>query len=146
MRMDQIELVAAPIALVGKRKLALLSKLTCFTSSAFLTTEFGQTEYNLLWLHVLEFREVDVAGPLVPQHISNSTFCPLAYIEVPTSLVSSMNICTSLRPHAITWSPFLIKHLSQLNCTCMPWSTICPTDTQFLVIVSTCKTFFTHPL
>ena len=78
--------------------------------------------------------------------ISDSTLCPLAYIAVPTLLVSSMNIWSSLHPCAITLSPSSMKHLSWLNHTCIPWSTICPTNTKFLVIVGTCKTFFIHTL
>ena len=33
-----------------------------------------------------------------------------------------------------------MKHPRWVNQTCIPWSTICPTDTKFLVIVGTCKT------
>ena len=57
-----------------------------------------------------------------------------------------MNIWSSLHPCAITLSPSSMKHLSWLNHTCIPWSTICPTNTKFLVIVGTCKTFFIHTL
>ena len=76
--------------------------------------------------------------------MSNSTFYTLAYMAVPTSLVSRINILPSLRPCAMSWPPSSMKYLSRLNCTCIPWSTIW-TDTKFLVIVGTCSTFFMPP-
>ena len=56
-----------------------------------------------------------------------------------------MNILPSLCPCAIIWPSSSMKHPRCVNRTCIPWSTICPTDTRFFVIVGTCTTFMSFP-
>jgi hypothetical protein len=63
--MYQIELVAAPITIVGEGKSVLLPKLASFTNLCLTATKFGQTENNLSRLQILKPPEVDVAYPLV---------------------------------------------------------------------------------
>ena len=60
-RMYQVELVPAPVALVGERKSVLL-----------LATKFGNSEHCLFRLQVLKPLVVDVAYPLMPQ-VSNTS-------------------------------------------------------------------------
>ena len=54
---------------------------------------------------------------------------------------STMNIRPSLHPQAMIRPSFLMKQPPWSNRTCMPCSTIWPTETKFFVIVETCKTF-----
>jgi hypothetical protein len=65
--MYQIELVTAPITIVGERKSVLLPELASFTNLCRAATKFGQTENHLFRLQVLMPPKVDVAYPLVPQ-------------------------------------------------------------------------------
>ena len=55
-----------------------------------------------------------------------------------------MNIRPSLRLRAIIRPSFSMKHPPSLKRTCMPCSTIWPTETKFFVMVSTCKTFLMY--
>ena len=73
--------------------------------------------------------------------MSDSTFCPLVNIAVPTSFVSRINILPSRLPCAMIFPSSSMKHPRWMNWTCIPWSTIFPTNTKFLVIVETCRTF-----
>ena len=66
-RMYEVELVPAPITLVGERKTVLLPKLAGFINLCLLATKFGQSEYHLFRLQVLNPFVVDMAYPLVPQ-------------------------------------------------------------------------------
>ena len=61
------------------------------------------------------------------------------------SLVLRMNILSALRPCAIISPSSSMKHPRCVNRTYIPWSTICPTDTIFFVIVGTCNTFISFP-
>jgi hypothetical protein len=65
--MYQIELVTAPITILGERRSVLLPELTGFTNLCRAATKFGQTENHLFCLQVLKPTDVDVAYPLVPQ-------------------------------------------------------------------------------
>jgi hypothetical protein len=65
--MYQIELVTAPITIVGERKSVLLPELGGFTNLCRAATKFGQTENHMFRLQILKPTEVDVAYPLVPQ-------------------------------------------------------------------------------
>jgi hypothetical protein len=65
--MDQIELVTAPITIVGERESVLLSELAGFTNLRLTAAKFGQTENDLLRLQVLKPPKIDVADALVPQ-------------------------------------------------------------------------------
>jgi hypothetical protein len=65
--MYQIELVAAPITIVGERKSVLLPELAGFPNLCLPATKFGQTENDLSRLQILKPPEVDAAYPLVPQ-------------------------------------------------------------------------------
>ena len=58
----QVELVPAPITLVGERKSVLLPELAGFANLCLPATKFGQSEH----LQVLKPLEGDVAYPLVP--------------------------------------------------------------------------------
>jgi hypothetical protein len=64
--MYQIELVVAPITIVGERKSVLLPELAGFTNLCLAGTKFGQTENHLFRLQILKALEADVAYPLVP--------------------------------------------------------------------------------
>ena len=55
-----------------------------------------------------------------------------------------MNIRPSLRLRAIIRPSFSMKHPPSLKRTCMPCSTIWPTETKFFVMVGTCKTFLMY--
>ena len=70
-----------------------------------------------------------------------SVLRPLAYMADFTSFESRMNKRPSLRPLAMSRPSFSMKQPSLLKQTCMPCSTIWPTETKFFVIVGTCKTF-----
>ena len=76
--------------------------------------------------------------------ISFSTWLlrPLAYMADSTSFESRMNMRPSLRPLAMGQPFFSMKQPSLLKQTCMPCSTIWPTETKFFVMVGTCKIFF----
>ena len=63
----------------------------------------------------------------------------LAYISNFTSFASRLNNRLSLRPLAMSQPSFSMKQPSSLKRTCMPCSTIWPTETKFFVIVGTCK-------
>jgi hypothetical protein len=65
--MYQVELVTAPITLVGERKSVLLYELPGFTNLFLPATEFWQTEYYLSRLQVLKPLIIDMAYPLMPQ-------------------------------------------------------------------------------
>jgi hypothetical protein len=65
--MYQIELVTAPITIVGERKSVLLPELAGFTNLCHAATKFGQTENYLFRLQVFKPPKVDVANLLVPQ-------------------------------------------------------------------------------
>jgi hypothetical protein len=65
--MYQIELVAAPIMIVGERKSVLLPELAGFSNLCLTATKFGQTENDLSRLQILKPPELDVAYPPVPQ-------------------------------------------------------------------------------
>ena len=82
---------------------------------------------------------------LCHKSISDSTFCPFANNAVPPSVESRMNILPSLRPCAITRPSSSMKHPRCVNRTCIPWSTIYPTDTRFFMIVGTCNMFMSFP-
>ena len=66
-RVYQVELVPASVALVGERKSVLLPELAGFTNLCLPATKFGQSEHNLFRLQVLKPLIVNVAYPLVPQ-------------------------------------------------------------------------------
>jgi hypothetical protein len=65
--MNKIELITAPIAIVGERKSVLLPDLAGFTNLCLPATKFGQTENYLSRLQLWKPPIVDVAYPLVPQ-------------------------------------------------------------------------------
>jgi hypothetical protein len=65
--MYQIELISAPILLVGEQKSVLLPELAGFTNFCLPATKYGQTENYLSRLQLLKPPIVDVAHPLVPQ-------------------------------------------------------------------------------
>ena len=65
-RMYQVELVPAPVSLVGERKSVLLPELAGFTNLCLPATKFGQSEHHLFRLQVLKPLVVDVAYSLVP--------------------------------------------------------------------------------
>ena len=71
-----------------------------------------------------------------------SVLRPSAYLGGFTSFESRMNNRPSLHPLAMIWPSFSMKQPSPLKRTCMPCSTIWPTETKFFVMVGTCKTFF----
>ena len=139
--MDRFELVV-PIALIGKRSQC------CFLSwhdsqvLSFWPLNFGKPSTICFDCMSWSFGKLMWPNRLCHNSMSDSTFYLLVYIVVPTSLVSSMNICPSLRPRAITWSLFSMKHLFWLNRICMPWLIIFLSNTKFLVIVYTWKAFF----
>ena len=62
----QVELVPAPITLVGERKSVFLPKLAGFTNLCLPATKFGQSEHHLFRLQVFRPLIVDAAYPLVP--------------------------------------------------------------------------------
>jgi hypothetical protein len=64
---SQIDLVTAPITIVGEQKSVLLPELAGFTNLCGVATKFGQTENHMFRLQVLKPPKVDVADPLVPQ-------------------------------------------------------------------------------
>ena len=138
--MYQVELVPAPVSLVGERKSVLLPELAGFTNLCLPATKFGQSEQNLFRLQVLKPLVVAVAYPLVPQ-----VDVRLGFLSVPPSVESRMNILPSLRPCAITRPSSSMKHLRCVNRTYIPWLTICLTDTKFFVIVGTCSMFMSFP-
>ena len=65
-RMYQVELVQAPVTLVGERKLVLLPKLAGFTNLCLPATKFEQSEHHLFRLKVLKLLVVDVTYSHVP--------------------------------------------------------------------------------
>ena len=65
--MYQVELVPAPVSLVGERKSVLLPELAGFANLCLPATKFGQSEHYLFRLQVLKPLVVDVTYPLVPQ-------------------------------------------------------------------------------
>ena len=66
-RMYQVELVPAPVSLVGERKSVLLTELAGFPNLCLPASKFGQSEHYLFRLQVFKPLVVDVAYPLVPQ-------------------------------------------------------------------------------
>ena len=64
--MYQVELVTAPIMLVGEQKLVSLPWMVGFTYMGLPATELWQTEHELFRLQFLKPLIVDVADPLVP--------------------------------------------------------------------------------
>ena len=64
--MYQVELVPAPVMLIGERKSVLLPELAGFTNLCLPATKFRQSEHDLFQLQVLKPLVVDVAYPLVP--------------------------------------------------------------------------------
>jgi hypothetical protein len=65
--MYQVELVTAPITLVGERKSVLLPELPGFANLCLPATKFWQTENYLSRLQVPKPPIVDMAYPLMPQ-------------------------------------------------------------------------------
>ena len=62
-----VELISAPVTLVGERKSVLLRYLTNVPNLGLLATEFRQSEHNLFRLQVMKPLVVDVAYLLMPQ-------------------------------------------------------------------------------
>ena len=87
----------------------------------------------------------NVAYLLVPQVDVRFDFLSLCKHCGATLVESRLNILPSLRPCAITRPTSSMKHPRCVNRTSIPWSTICPTDTKFFVIVGTCNTFISFP-
>jgi hypothetical protein len=76
--MYQVELVTAPITLIGELKSALLLELAGFTNLCLPATKFWQTENYLSRLQVLKPPIVDMAYPLMPQvdiRLSSLSLC-----------------------------------------------------------------------
>ena len=70
-----------------------------------------------------------------------SVLRPLVCMADFTSFESRMNMRPSLRLFAMSRPSFSMKQPSLLKRICMPCSTIWPTETNFFVMVGTCKTF-----
>ena len=66
-RMDEIELVTAPVSFGEEWKLVLLPELAGFTYLGLPATKLRQTENNLFRLQVLKPPVINVANPLVPE-------------------------------------------------------------------------------
>jgi hypothetical protein len=88
--MYQIELVTAPITIIGEWKSVLLPELAGFTNLRRAATKFGQTENHLFRLQVLKPPKVDVAYPLVPQVDIRLGFLSLREQSGVESIVSTV--------------------------------------------------------
>ena len=89
--MYQVELVPAPVTLVGERKSVLLPELAGLTNLCLPATKFGQSEHYLFRLQVLKPLVIYVPYPLVPQVDVLLGFFPFANIAVPPSVESMSN-------------------------------------------------------
>ena len=82
-----------------------------------------------------------------PIHLCHKSMLELAFMLFANmadfiSCKSRMNIQPCLHPRVMIRPSFLMKqHQSWSNQTCIPCSTIWPTETKLFVIVGTCKTF-----
>ena len=65
-RVDQIELIPAPISIIGEWKSVPLPELVGFADLAISATKFRQSENDILCLRFSKLWEVDMAEPLVP--------------------------------------------------------------------------------
>ena len=128
----QVELVPAPVALVGERKSVLLLELAGFTNLCLPATKFGSSEHYLFRLQVFKPLVVDVAYPLVPQVNVRLGF--LSSCEHCGATVSGVKdkhppVSAPLRNN----TAFFLNEASEV---CKP-DLHRPTDTKFFVIVGT---------
>ena len=116
------------------------------TNLGLSTTEFRQSEHNLFRLQVLKPLVVDLAYPLMPQ--VDIRLDLLSFREHGGAYVIGVEdehppIFVPVRKCLAFFSR--MKHPRCVNRTSIPWSTICPTNTRFFVVVGTCNTFMSFP-